>query len=279
MISLNEGHNLTQVLDNLKGWANEVFLIDSYSQDNTVDIALHYGVHVVQRKFNGFGDQWNFALSSMPISSPWTMKMDPDEILTDELKKNIQESINASKADAFCFDRRLWFMGRQLPIKQNILRIWKTGSAIFTNVSVNEHPLVEGKIETIKGEMQHHDSPDLEHWIDKQNRYTSAEAILSCTKSPLADKPILFGTSFQRRMWLKANFNLIPGRYFLLFIFYYLFKCAFIAGKVGFIWSKLRSDVMRYIEYKKIEIEITGKIPSKRYYGPGLPDLRVLQND
>jgi len=243
MISLNEGHNLTQVLDNLKGWANEVFLIDSYSQDNTVDIALHYGVHVVQRKFNGFGDQWNFALSSMPISSPWTMKMDPDEILTDELKKNIQESINASKADAFCFDRRLWFMGRQLPIKQNILRIWKTGS------------------------------------IDKQNRYTSAEAILSCTKSPLADKPILFGTSFQRRMWLKANFNLIPGRYFLLFIFYYLFKCAFIAGKVGFIWSKLRSDVMRYIEYKKIEIEITGKIPSKRYYGPGLPDLRVLQND
>jgi glycosyltransferase involved in cell wall biosynthesis len=62
MISLNEGHNLDAVLRNLTGWARQVFLVDSYSQDDTVDIALRYGVHVVQRKFLGFGDQWNFAL-------------------------------------------------------------------------------------------------------------------------------------------------------------------------------------------------------------------------
>jgi hypothetical protein len=38
MISLNESHNMTAVLDNLKGWAREVFLVDNYSQDDTVDI-------------------------------------------------------------------------------------------------------------------------------------------------------------------------------------------------------------------------------------------------
>jgi Glycosyl transferase family 2 len=42
----------------------KVFLVDSYSQDDTVDIALRHGVHVVQRRFKGFGDQWNFALRS-----------------------------------------------------------------------------------------------------------------------------------------------------------------------------------------------------------------------
>jgi len=60
MISLNEDHNTEAVLRNLNGWAQEVFLVDNYSRDDTVDIALRYGVHVVQRRFRGFGDQWNF---------------------------------------------------------------------------------------------------------------------------------------------------------------------------------------------------------------------------
>ena len=79
MISLNEGHNMAAVLDNLKGWAHEVFLVDSYSTDETLDIALAAGVHVVQRSFSGFGNQWNFALDQLPITAPWTMKLDPDE--------------------------------------------------------------------------------------------------------------------------------------------------------------------------------------------------------
>lgn len=279
LISLNESHNLPVILKNLDGWASEVFLIDSYSIDDTIELGLKYGINIVQRSFKGFGDQWNFALSALPINSPWTMKIDPDEILSDELKMNIENAIKLNTADAFSFDRRLWFMGRKLPIKQNILRIWKTGTAKFTDIAVNEHPIVQGKILKLEGEMQHFDSPDLEHWLDKQNRYTTAEAIISYTKSPLADQPNIFGTRFQRRMWLKANFRSIPGRYFFLFIFYWVFKKAIIAGKVGYIWSKLRVDVMRFRDYKTYEMEITGKFPIKRYYGSGVPDPRVKQFD
>ena len=88
MITLNEGHNMAAVLENLRGWAQEVFIVDSYSKDDTVDIALKHGAHVVQRQFRGFGDQWNFAMSQLPITAPWTMKLDPDERLTDALKHN-----------------------------------------------------------------------------------------------------------------------------------------------------------------------------------------------
>ena len=63
MISLNEGHNMEAVLENLKGWAQEVFLVDSYSKDNTVDIALRYGVHVVQREFSS---QWYCGITLGP---------------------------------------------------------------------------------------------------------------------------------------------------------------------------------------------------------------------
>ena len=279
MISLNEQHNMEAVLDNLQGWAQEVFLVDSYSSDRTVDIALQYGAHVVQRRFRGFGDQWNFCLEKLPITSPWTMKLDPDERLSDDLKSALVETIEAGKAAGISMERRLWFMGKPLPVRQTLVRAWRTGRCRFTDVAVNEHPIVDGPIVHVPGEIEHHDSPDMEHWLEKQNRYTTAEAIIAHQQSPLADSPRLFGTALQRRMWLKRNFARLPLRFSLLFLYNWLGKGAWRAGWVGYAWARLRSDVMRMIEYKCREMEITGRVPRARYYGPGRADPRVKQFD
>lgn len=277
MISLNEGHNMEAVLENLRGWAQEVFLVDSYSRDETVDIALRYGVHVVQRQFRGFGDQWNFALRELPISAPWTMKLDPDERLTDGLKRNLDIAMRRGGANGFSLERCLWLMGKALPIRQRLVRVWQTGKCRFTNIAVNEHPIVKGVIEHVSGFMEHHDSPDLDHWLEKQNRYTTAEAIIAYEKSALADTPRIFGTQLQRRMWLKKYFHRFPCRYFLFFLYCWLWQGAWRSGWVGYAWARLRSDVMRLIEYKRREIEITGRLPIQRFYGPGKPDDRVQQ--
>ncbi|MDB4222431.1 glycosyltransferase family 2 protein [Granulosicoccus sp.] len=277
LISLNEAHNIEAVIQNLKGWAQEVFLVDSYSQDETVDIALQYGVHVVQRRFQGFGDQWNFALRELPITAPWTMKMDPDERLSDELKANLIEATQRDEADGFSVVRRLWFMGRPLPIRQKIVRVWRTGLCRFTEITVNEHPIVDGKVEHVANDMEHHDSPDLDHWLEKQNRYTTAEAIIAFNKAPLADTPRLMGSALQRTMWLKKNYYRLPFRYFILFIYYWLWRGTWRAGFVGYAWARLRPDVMRLIEYKRREMQITGRLPEKRFYGPSKPDSRVQQ--
>lgn len=279
MISLNEAHNVEAVLDNLKGWAQEVFLVDSYSQDETVDIALRYGVHVVQRRFRGFGDQWNFALRELPITAPWTMKLDPDERLSGKLKQDLQEKLCDGSIEGFSVIRRLWFMGRPLPVRQRLLRVWKTGMCRFTDVDVNEYPVVDGKVVLAKGELEHHDSPDLDHWLEKQNRYTTAEAVAAYQGGRLADRPRLFGTALQRRMWLKKYFYYLPFRYFLFFLYHWLWLGAWRAGWVGYAWSRLRADVMRLVEYKRREIEITGRLPVKRVYGAGRPDPRVPQFD
>lgn len=279
MIALNEGHNMEAVLANLRGWAEQVFLVDSYSSDDTIDIALKHGVHVVQRRFRGFGDQWNFALRELPITAPWTMKLDPDERLTEALKAAIEAEVGADAADGISFQRRLWFMTRSLPVSQSILRVWRTGRCRFTDVAVNEYPLVEGHVVQVKGEMEHHDSPNLHHWYDKQNRYSSAEAAMRYRGSGLADQPRLWGNPLQRRMWLKQHFWKLPGRYFLLFAHHLIVQGAWRAGRVGWIWSRLRTEVFRMQEFKLVEMTLLGRVPPDIAAGAGMPDARVRQYD
>lgn len=258
MISLNEAHNMATVLDNLAGWAQEVFLVDSYSSDETVDIALAHGVHVVQRPFRGFGDQWNFAVSELPIDAPWTMKLDPDERLTPELKASIEKAIKADRHDALNMQRRLWFMGKPMPVRQILLRVWRTGACRFSDVAVNEHPLVEGKESLLEGDLEHQDSPNLHHWYEKQNRYTTAEAIAAFRGDKLSTAPRLFGTALERRMWLKQAYGHVPFRHHLMFLYCYFGQGAWRAGRTGFIWARLRADVYRMIDIKTREMRHTG---------------------
>lgn len=279
MISLNEAHNMEAVLQNLKGWAQEVFLVDSYSQDETVEIALNHGVKVVQRRFRGFGDQWNFALRELPITAPWTMKLDPDERLSANLKARLTAAMYSGEADGFSVEHRLWLMKKELPVTQRFVRVWRTGKCRFTDISVNEHPIVEGSLAHISGIIEHHDSPDLDHWFEKQNRYTTSEAVIAFRGSALADSPRLFGSALQRRMWLKTNFYRVPFRYVLLFLYHWLWQGAWRAGWTGYAWARLRADVMRMVEYKVREMRMTGRLPSRRVYGPGSPDGRVPNYD
>jgi len=279
MISLNEAHNMEAVLHNLHGWAQQVFLVDSFSADDTVSIALKNGVHVVQRRFMGFGDQWNFALNELPITAPWTMKLDPDERLTDELKESIQDLIESAEQEGIITYRRLWFMGAVLPVKQPILRLWRTGECHFTDVAVNEHPLVSGRMSYAQGFLEHHDSPSLDHWLTKQNRYTTAEAISQFEGRALALPPRLFGTALERRMWFKRNFWKVPGRYVILFLYHLLVVGAWRAGRVGWVWARLRTEVYRLWEYKRFEMDRLGHVPVKIPAHPGEPDARVQQYD
>lgn len=276
MISLNEAHNMETVLQNLAGWAQEVFLIDSCSADETVGIALKYGVHVVQRRFKGFGDQWNFALTEMPITAPWTMKLDPDERITDELKREIERvAADPSSLSVYKVPIHLCFMGVKLPSVLKLTRLWQTGTVKFSDVKANEHAQGSGEEGLLREEIMHMDSPDLDHWLTKQNRYTTAEAISQYEKRALAFPPRLLGSAMERRMWVKKYFWRFPGRYWILFWYHYLVVGAWRAGRVGMIWSHLRTEVYRLWEYKRVEIELMGRVPVKIPAHPGSPDPRV----
>jgi hypothetical protein len=203
------------------------------------------------------------------------MKLDPDERLTDELKASILGSLNENGTNGFTMIRNLWFMGRPLGVRQNILRIWRTGTCRFSAVLVNEHPIVPGRIDHLSGHLEHHDSPNLHHWLEKQNAYTTAEAFGSWREDKLSAPPRLFGSRLSRRMWFKQNFQYMPFRYLLMMAYCYLVEGAWRAGRVGRIWSKLRADVYRFHAYKLDEMRLGNQGYGLPPGAVGTPDPRV----
>ena len=278
ILTLNEEYHLPGILDNIQDWAQDVFIVDSLSTDRTIDIALERGVKVVQRRFTDFADQWNFALS-LPVETPWSMKMDPDERLSDELKQNIAQGILHKEAAGFSFDRRLWFLGKPLSIKQEVLRVWEHGKCHFPKVIVNEHPEVDGKIKHLPGLMEHFDSCGMLDWVAKQNRYSTMEAITYCEKSSLNVTPNLFGTSLQRAAFFKKYFWKIPLRYQLMFLYLYFWKGAWRQGQVGRDWINARIIYVRLIEMKIHEIQYSKIIPEIPKGACGVFDPRIVHSD
>lgn len=254
-ITKNEEYHIGAAIDNVADVAEAVYVVDSGSTDRTVEIAESKGATVVYHKFEGFGAQWNFALS-LPIKTAWTMKMDPDERLSESLKPEIRRALKSARdVTGFEFDRVLWFMGRPMRgWKDCVVRIWRTGSCRFTTVSVNEHPIVSGRVSCLKGRMEHLDSRDLFHWIDKQNKYTSQAAAARLSGTGYAVRPQFLGTKLARRMWFKRLFFRLPFRYGLMFVHLYFGKSLWREGWTGYHCALLRIWARRLVEEKMLEV-------------------------
>jgi glycosyltransferase involved in cell wall biosynthesis len=279
MLTLNEEFHLPRAIENVKDWADEIFIVDSCSTDRTVDIALEHSVNIVQRPFTNFGDQWNFALEKLPIRSPWTFMLAPDERLTPELKAEISATAYGnSNCSAYSVKWRLWFMGKPLHVWAPVLRLWRTGKCHISNVIVNEHPIIEGPVGKLKAVLEHYDRPSLHEWFEKQNRYSTMEAIMRITEAPLSTSPRLLGTVLERRMFFKKIFRHVPLRFQLLWIYNVLVRGAWLDGWRGLAWARLQVEKERAIELKFVEMKTTGYIPEMAKTEDPRYDPRVLSS-
>src|SRR5688500_10969184 len=148
VLTYNEEINIAQALDSLAGWAREIFILDSFSTDRTLDIARAYGCHVTQHKFENYARQRNYALDALPIRSEWVLFLDADEWLPDRLKQEISATLAGGPAvDGFYLNRRLIWMGRWIRrgyYPSWILRLFRRGKGRCEDRQVNEHLIVEG---------------------------------------------------------------------------------------------------------------------------------------
>jgi glycosyltransferase involved in cell wall biosynthesis len=279
-LTLNEEYHLPDFLDHLRDRVEAIFIVDSLSSDQTVSIALEKGANVIQRPFTNFGDQWNFALRFLPVSTSWVMKLDPDERLTEELFASIKDALtNPDTNKGFGFMRRLWFFGTPLHVLAPVVRVWKAGSCRFSDVIVNEHPIISGSVKMLDGILEHHDSVDLHAWLDKQNRYSTMEAIASITEASLSAEPRLFGSPMERRMFFKKHFFRIPFRYHIQFIYDFFRRQSFRDGKVGYEWTRLRIQITRWQELKVREMKVTGRRPQLPRAATGPFDPRITASE
>ncbi|MEX0886361.1 MAG: glycosyltransferase [Phycisphaeraceae bacterium] len=261
ILTLNEEHYLPGLLENVQGWVEHVFVVDSLSTDRTVDIALDHGATVVQRPFTNFGDQWNWALDNLPITTDWVMKLDPDERVTPALEHELRELFKTPPScDVYGFRRRLWFLGKPMRQTQWVTRLWRTGTCRFSDLLVNEHPIVEGREGKLNALLEHYDSPDLDHWLRKQNRYTTMRAIEAHQGNRYALEPRLFGKRLERRMFFKWLYSKLPASHWWMWCYLMFAQGAIFDGYVGRSWAWLRAGLSRWHALKVWEMQTTGRV-------------------
>ena len=280
MISLNEAHTIERAIDSVREWVMEIILLDSGSTDGTIERALANGVKLFQRRFTNFGDHWNSFLRNVSINTPWTFVLAPDETVSPELKESIAVACTDSACPYIGFEvvRRLWFMGKPLHVRQWETRLFRTGHGRMTDVSVNEHIIIDGARGRLNGHIEHYDSPNLFHWWEKQNRYTSMEALGMVTGAALAVEPRLLGSALQRRMFLKNWFFRIPLRYSILWFYNVFYHGVWRDGSEGLAWAHLRSEVFRMRQYKAAEMRRLGRPqelpkPEPPTFDPRIPSI------
>src|SRR5271155_5996039 len=111
ILAFNEAEKLKAAAESVL-WADEIVVIDSYSTDNTAEIATALGARVVQVPFKGFGDLRNHAIEACRCD--WIFSLDADERCTAQVRDEILGLVaeNSPAADVYRVPRRSFMMGR-----------------------------------------------------------------------------------------------------------------------------------------------------------------------
>ncbi|MBY7868100.1 glycosyltransferase family 2 protein [Vibrio fluvialis] len=260
VITKNEEVNLPYLLENVSGWAKDIVILDSGSTDNTVKIAQSYGARIYTREFDNFSSQRNHLLS-LDLSTEWSLVLDADEYLTDDLKIEIEQNINSEEYDGFYLKRRFYWMGTW--IKRGyyptvLMRLARTGMLSCDSREINEHLVCKStRTNILKHDFIDYNRKSLSDWLIKHNDYSSREAkALFTDKNENYD---FFGGQYQRKRWIRVNVwnNLPPIIRPILFVFYRVFfKLGFLDGKKALLYHFLHAFIYRaIIDSKYLEIK------------------------
>jgi glycosyltransferase involved in cell wall biosynthesis len=177
--TLNVGEKLVATLESVK-WAKEIVIVDSFSDDQTLEIAGRYGARILARKYVNSAMQKNWALAE--CTSPWILQVDSDEIISPELRDEIALTLKAVPEDvhAFRMPRMNFFLGEWLRYGGNYpdyqTRLFRRGLGRWQEREVHAHVEVPGRVGTLVSAIAHDDWPTLSKMLARLDRYTRYEA-------------------------------------------------------------------------------------------------------
>ncbi|RZM82515.1 glycosyltransferase family 2 protein [Leptolyngbya iicbica LK] len=275
----NEEENLPACLTSVAR-ADEVFVVDSQSEDRSIEICEEYGAQVVQFHFNGrWPKKKNWSLDNLPFKHDWVLIVDCDERITDELWDEIAEAIQKPGYSGYYLNRRVFFLGKWIRFGGKYpdwnLRLFRHAHGRYENLhteeirntgdnEVHEHVVVEsGEVGYLKNDMLHIDFRDLFHWLQRHNRYSNWEArvyynILNGMGEDGTIGANLFGDSVQRKRFLKKIWVRLPFKPTLRFILFYFLRLGFLDGRAGYIYGRLLSQYEYQIGVKLFELQEFG---------------------
>ncbi len=177
LITRNVADRLEECLASVP-FADEVVIVDTGSDDGTLEVAERYGARVVRSEWRGFGLQKQFAVEQ--AEHDWVLCLDADERVSPELRASIERALAAPAAPVYRMARRNRFMGRWLRHGEGYPdwspRLFDRRSARWSDDPVHEKVLYAVTPGTLAGDLLHDSAEDLGHYLDKQNRYTELAA-------------------------------------------------------------------------------------------------------
>lgn len=172
-IAKNEEERIGKCLEAL-AWADERIVIDNVSNDKTVEIAKKYGARVIKSESSSFSELRNLGLKE--AKNDWILYIDADEIVPDELAKEIKEV--SSQPVAYFVRRKNYYLEQQWPFTEKILRLfWKPALKNWYG-DLHESPNIEGKTGQLKSPLLHYTHRTLEEMVSKTNEWSETEAKL-----------------------------------------------------------------------------------------------------
>lgn len=268
ILTYNEEKHIARCIHSIEGVCEEIFVIDSFSKDRTVEIAEGLGAKVYKNPWKNYAMQFNWGLHNCPISAGWVWRIDADEYLDDVLGQSVKKMISTCKDDVtgVYVRKRIDFMGRPLLhggwYPSYHLKVFRYGHGDCENRWMDEHiRIFDGSTLTAnEGNQVDANLNNLTWWTEKHNGYATREMVdMLMMEYGMDDRSRevtakFWGTEEQRKRWLKVKYIKAPLflRPFVNFTIRYILKGGFLDGRAGFIWHFLQGFWYRFLVDAKI---------------------------
>lgn len=243
ILTYNEAPNIDRTLQHLT-WAKQIVVIDSFSDDETLDILSRYPqVQVFQRKFDSFATQCNFGLAK--VTSEWVLSLDADYILTNQLVQEIQTLTTKLEIDAYSARFKYCVFGK--PLRGTLLPsrtvLYRRNKATYNDDGHAHRVKIDGKMEVLTGYIHHDDRKSLSRWLKSQDRYMQIES-----------KKILFTPYSELSLSDRIRRKKIIAP-FLILIYCLIIKLGILDGWAGLYYAFQRTLAEILLSIQIIETE------------------------
>jgi len=261
ILTLNEEVNIENCLRSVYGWSDDIHVVDSFSKDKTVELAMKYTDKIYRVKEDHWANLRNWTLKNLPLKYDWVLFLDADERLTEDLKKEIVAVLSIpQKVNGFYIKRRFIFMGKWLKhggLYSKVLRLFKRNFVEYIEFGDSEYAVVRGKVGHLRNDMIHEDRKGVLRWVEKHVKITDREAqriMKGMSINLQMSKGKIEIESGKRvclrvRIWDKIPLYLRP---FMLFFYSYFLKLGFLDGVEGLVYHLLWSFWYRLLIYIRV---------------------------
>lgn len=176
--TFNEEIHIEKAIESVS-FADEIIVIDSYSTDRTVELAKKHDVRIIERVFDDFSTQKNFAISQ--AENEWIYILDADERVTPELQLEILEAVKSPKNFVgFYVYRTFYFLNKKIRFggwnRDKVVRLFLKEYCQYDGNLVHEIIKAEGELGFLKQKVEHFSYRGFDHYTSKLNQYSGLQA-------------------------------------------------------------------------------------------------------